>query len=127
MTEPLATSWYSARVRLVVLVGESGAAHYADSIFLFRSEGYDSAFRRALELGRGEEESYYNGDGARVAWRLKEILTLDELGTVLRDGAEVHYFSVPLGPDDQMNADSQLNPEGSVPSNTGVGPSDDGS
>ena len=41
---------------------------------------WDSAFQRALEIGRGLERSYSNSDGEQVTWRLRETRTLDEIG-----------------------------------------------
>ena len=45
-----------------------------------RSEDFDSALARALELGREAETTYLNGEGQSVRWRLVEILTLGHAG-----------------------------------------------
>ena len=55
---------------------------------VFQSEDWDAAFRRALEIGHGLEVRYGNIDAERVEWQLKEILTLDQIGDELTDGAE---------------------------------------
>jgi hypothetical protein len=67
----------------------SGPTRYEDSVVIFRAQDWDAAFRRALEIGRGMEVAYRNGDGVSVEKRLVEIRTLDELGDELSDGREV--------------------------------------
>lgn len=68
---------------------------------VFRADGFEEAFGRALELGRVRHEmDYLNGYGQSVRWRLDRILTLDELREDL-DGAEVFstLSDVSGGPD----------------------------
>jgi len=38
-----------------------------DSVYLLQSSDFDSAFQRALALGRSKEQEYVNGEGKRVA------------------------------------------------------------
>ena len=115
--------WFSACLRLVVLIEHEGATHYADSVVLFHASTWDAAFARALELGRGLETSYRNSDGQEVRWRLASVLTLDHLGPELPDGAEVHWRTKDLAAAREAIAfDVALEPEKSRPGQSGVRP-----
>ena len=109
--------WYSSKVRLVVLMEKQGATRYSDSVFLFRAEDFDQAFQRALELGRAQEEEYVGGEGEKVRWRLKEVVSLDVLGDEL-DGAEVYSEPVSLAPGEAYAFDVAFEPEKSQPTQT---------
>jgi|ERR1051326_862572 len=80
-------SWYAAKLRFVVLLETTGSENASDSVFLLRSDSFESAFTRALELGRAEETEYVGGTGERVRWRLKEIVSLDVLKATELDGS----------------------------------------
>ena len=47
-----AQSWFYAKVRLAVMVEGRGIRAWEEAGFLFRSEDFDSAFQRALAIGR---------------------------------------------------------------------------
>lgn len=110
--------WFSSRVRLVVITGAEGGLHYADSVFVFRAEDYRHAFRRALDLGRRAEESYKNEAGDSVAWRLKEVLTLDLIRDENLDGVEVAYQSSDIPPGEVFTLATVFEPEKSEPVET---------
>jgi hypothetical protein len=109
--------WFSCKLRMVVLLEKQGATRHADSVFLFRAEDFDAAFQRALELGRAEEDDYIGGEGEKVRWRLKEIISLDILGEEL-DGAEVYSEPVALAAGETYNFDASFEPEKSKPTQT---------
>lgn len=111
-------SWFSSKVRLVVITGAAGGLHYADSVFVFRAEGFEDAFGRALALGRKAEESYRNEAGDTVAWRLKEVLTLDAIKDEDLDGAEVAYQALDIAPGQVYALDTAFEPEKSEPVET---------
>lgn len=110
--------WFSAKVRLVALTERQGGLHYADSVFVFRAKDYRNAFERALELGRAQEESYENEEGDKVYWRLKEVLTLDQVKARSLDGAEVLYESHDVPEHERITSRTRLNPEESKPRET---------
>lgn len=110
-----ASVWYSAAVKIHVIVGEAQVVNVVRSIIVFRSKSYDEALRAALNFGRGLETSYVNGDQQNVRWALAEIETLDELDEVMTDGREV--YSEGLGPLDGVR---RLVPEESKPTQSGV-------
>jgi hypothetical protein len=106
--------WFSSKVRLVVLLEKEGAWRYADSVLVFRAADFGEAFQRALALGRELEEEYLNGEGEKVRWRLKEIVSLDVLDDDL-DGAEVYSEPVALEPGEGYTFDVRFEPEKSQP------------
>jgi hypothetical protein len=109
--------WFSARIRLVCLLEGSGAQRFQDSVVVFRARDFADAFRRALEIGRGHEEEYLNGDGERVAWRLKEVLSLDVVHGDL-DGAEVSSEPVDVLDEVRDPFETTYAPESSDPTQT---------
>ena len=112
------SSWFSARVRLVLLIEGAGARGYADSVFVFRAADFDDAFQRALALGRKQEQEYVGGEGKRVRRRLKEVISLDILRADDLDGAEVYSEPVDLAAGEASNFDQVFTPEASKPTQT---------
>jgi hypothetical protein len=113
-------NWYSAKLRFVVLLETTGAEDGEDSIYLLRSDSFEGAFARALEIGRKAEHEYLGGTGEQVRWRFKEIVTLDVLQAADLDGVEVHSELTPLGDDEHYDFDHVFEPEASRPHHTGV-------
>jgi hypothetical protein len=90
-------SWFHAKVRWAVMVEGRGIREWEEAGFLFRSEDFDSAFRRALVIGEG-----YQGGGEegirRPRWvetRLAEVVTLDCLGAELEEETETYWTRRP--------------------------------
>ena len=110
--------WYSSKVRLVVLAESGGAVRYADSVYLFRATDFDDAFQRALSIGRKQEKEYVGGEGDRIRWRLKEVISLDVLSGEDLDGAEVYSEPADLAPADRYLYDAVFTPESSTPTQT---------
>jgi hypothetical protein len=113
-------AWFSACVRLAVLVDEVGINSYWQSVFVFRAPSREEAFVRALALGRGQEATYDNGDGEEVRWRLMKVETLDELASEDLDGAEVYSDRFDPLPDDDTPFDAEFRPEEYQPLYSGV-------
>ena len=88
--------WFSASLRLVVLIESAGAADVVTSVVVFQADDWSSAHERALELGRGQESSYIGGTGEAVQWRLEKVETLDLLGEGIEDGREVYSQPGPV-------------------------------
>ncbi len=110
--------WFSARVRLVILIEGAGASRYADSVIMLRAGGWAQARQRALRLGYEQETTYLNAEGERVAWRLVEILSLDRIEADDLDGVEVHSQFVPLEPGRTIPFHAEFKPEESKPTQT---------
>ena len=111
-------SWFSTRVRLVVLIEGAHAMRYSDSVFVFRAADFDDAFRRALALGRKQEQEYVGGEGKRVRRRLKEVVSLDIISADDLDGAEVYSEPVDLATGEASDFDQVFTPESSKPTQT---------
>ncbi len=109
--------WFSSKLRFVVLSEKKGAEYFSDSTILFRAEDFDGAFRRALELGEEKQQEYVGGEGARIRWRLKEVLSLDVLPDDL-DGAELHVESIDLPADEDFDFNATFAPEACHPPQT---------
>ena len=73
--------WYRAHLRWAVMVeGKEGLRGWKDSVYLFLSDDHDTAFRRALEIGRCQQDEHQEGR-RWVETRLADIVTLDNLGS----------------------------------------------
>jgi hypothetical protein len=79
---------------------------------------FDPALARAIEFGKGMEKSYLNDAGARVSWKLKEVVTLDRIKVSNLDGAEVFYETVDIPDSEVRAADAGFHPERSEPRET---------
>lgn len=112
--------WFSTKVRLVCLIESQRADTYMDSVYVFRSQDWATAFQRAIELGKQQEKEYLNADNRQVRWRLKEIISLDWLFAQSLDGAEVYSESVAVGAGDSIPFDAAFEPEKSTPTQTGI-------
>ena len=111
--------WFSASVRLAVLIKGLGLDTFTQSVVVFRAADRDAAFARALALGRALETTYANGDGEEVRWRLAEIVTLDQLKRDDLDGAEV-YFTFEDEPTERLPFETVFHPADSEPRETGT-------
>jgi len=112
--------WYAAKLRFVVLLETTGAEDASDSIFLLRCDSFETAFARALQIGRAAETEYLGGTGERVRWRLKEVATLDVLQGEDLDGVEIYSEFTPVGDHERYGFDHAFQPEASQPNQTGV-------
>jgi hypothetical protein len=104
--------WYWAHLRWAVMVeGKEGLRHWAESGYLFLSEDQNTAFRRAVEIGRTREDAHQEGR-RWVETRLAEVVTLDCLGNNQTE------FEVRLGakkPSEQLPFEHVFDPEEATP------------
>jgi len=89
-----------------------------DSIYVFRSADFQTAFKRALDLGKSQERSYLNTDQKRVMWKLAEIVSLDMIAAESLDGVEVYSEPVELALGEAFLLDVEWHPERSQPTQT---------
>ena len=118
MRETQDTRWFSAKVRLVCLIEPTGAVRYMDAVYVFRSVDFQTAFKRALELGKSQERAYLNVDKKKVVWKLAEIVSLDMIEAASLDGTEVYSEPVDLAPGETFPMDTTFHPEHSEPTQT---------
>ncbi len=114
------SNWFSACLRRVCVIEGQGAVDAWDEVFLIQAAHRDQAFARALEIGRGKEETYVNGDGETVVWLFAEVLTLDLIHADGLDGAEVFSVVSSVPPGSKSSAEHVFNPEKSTPGLTGI-------
>jgi hypothetical protein len=83
--------WYYAHLRWAVMVeGKEGLRHWNESVYIFRSESRETAFRQALQMGYQREG--LSKEGRRlIRQQFAAVLTLDSLG------ANPWRFQVDLG------------------------------
>ncbi|GEL95435.1 DUF4288 domain-containing protein [Cellulomonas composti] len=112
--------WFSAMLRMVVLVEGVGASRRVRSLVLFRAADWAEARERALQLGLGAERSYPGGTGEQVRWRLEAVETIDLLGAEIVDGREVYAEPVDLDFGEAVAFDAEFRPEESEPGQSGV-------
>lgn len=118
MSETQEQQWFSTKVRLVCLIASMGAVRYMDVVYVFRGTDFQTAFKRAVELGKCQEKSYHNADGKEVVWKLVEILSLDLVQAESLDGAEVYSEPVDLAAGESYDFDTEFHPERSAPTQT---------
>ena len=118
MRESQDAHWFSTKVRLVCLIEPIGAVRYMDSVYVFCSADFQTAFKRALELGKSQEKTYFNVDKQKVVWKLTEIVSLDMITAESLNGAEVYSEPVDLAPGEVFPMDATLYPEHSEPTQT---------
>jgi hypothetical protein len=105
--------WFHAQIRWAVLEeGKRGLRSWEESAYIFQSENDETAFQRALSMGRRHES--IRKEGRRlIATKLAEIVSLDCCGS--------NPSEFWLGPVSSQKAmeylpfDHVFDPEGSIP------------
>lgn len=69
---------FSSKVRFVYIVNNIPTM-FSDSIIVFETIDFDSAFKYILNLGKKWEKNYTNSEGETVIYKLKDILTIDAI------------------------------------------------
>jgi hypothetical protein len=109
------TYWFSAQLKFIALVEVRGGRMTDDSVFVFKSTNYKTAFQHALKIGKQNEHEYLNVNGERVIWKLKEIVTLDKMRAQSLDGIEVWSQLNILTKKEIIPFDAALKPKNSQP------------
>ena len=114
------SGWYSASMSYLVIV-QGRVLDKILSVVVFKApEGeWGTAKSKAISLGRRQDRSYLNDEGETVEWRLAAVITLDYLGTELKDGREVYAEPQDVA-DRETLSEQALNPEASEPGSCGV-------
>lgn len=116
----MTAGWFSAMLRLVILIEGEGATRLSRSLVVFRADDWSDAKKRAIDLGRNMECSYTGGAGEAVRWRLAAVETLDLLGDAVTDGREVYSEPLPLPAGELIAFDVEFDPESMEPGQSGV-------
>jgi hypothetical protein len=94
MNSPTGLHWYVAVLVLESSIAEGPSGPLVDIQFrLIRAPDAESAYERALTLGRDAEHSYENPYGQTCAWTFRGLKDLEEvIEDELGDGVEVYGF-----------------------------------
>jgi hypothetical protein len=111
-------TWYSAKLRFVVMVEPVGGDTLNDCIYLFKAVDFPAAFERAVTIGESAQNEYRNADGQRVLWRFKEVISLDIIRTNDLDGAEIYSEPIHLKNEEIIPFETQFSPHNSNPIQT---------
>jgi hypothetical protein len=108
--------WYRADIQWAVMVeGKEGLREWEESVHLFQCEDRDSAFQKALEIGRRDRhlDGYLEGRRCRcVQKRLARIAVLEELGV---NPGEIEVYLGTRRPTERLPFEHEFDPEGTVP------------
>jgi Domain of unknown function (DUF4288) len=113
--------YFSARLLYIILVNNGRKKkrnHYDEVVIVFRARDFNSAFKRALQLGRAQETKYQNHRKQTVRWALVKIINLDCVAKKI-DGKEVasnlyyHSGKTQIAPTTQFRPE-KLKPQGSL-------------
>ena len=100
--------WYYARMRWAVLEEGDGLREWQEAAICFKANNDVAEFKRALQLGRENEQSHQEGR-VWVDKRLAEIVELD----VLSDRRQFEFVSKPA--DRHIDFEHLFEPEKSEP------------
>ena len=110
-------SYFSGRIRFAIIIETIGLHRYSDSVYLFQAIDFEDAFKRIMEIGYNNEDSYFNIDNQRVVWKFAEIISLDIIRSESLDGAEI--YSEPVeGENPSWTIEHKFHPELSEPTQT---------
>lgn len=83
-------NWYLAKIVFRIVCGDGNhSAQFDEQLRLVLASSLDEAFIKAKELGKREEDEFYNGSKQRVQWKFINISELHLLNN-LTDGAELY-------------------------------------
>ncbi|GAA2648166.1 DUF4288 domain-containing protein [Paractinoplanes durhamensis] len=85
------TVWFSTSMRFAEYTDDTTFFRYRTSVYLLRAADHEAARVRAVEIGREQERTYRNAEGALFRTALVGVDTLDMLGD-LEDGVEVAHW-----------------------------------
>lgn len=110
--------WFSTSLRIGIFLEKEGLTSINRSVVLFKAADFDQAFKQALTIGKNFETSYENDLGESVKWRLISVETIDQLGDSITEEREV--YSEMISPNIPMDFDTDLKPELSQPTQSGI-------
>lgn len=83
-------NWYLTKLVYRIVCGDGNhSAQFDEQLRLLLASSLDEAFIKAKELGKKEEDEFYNRKEQRVQWQFINISEL-YLISELRDGAELY-------------------------------------
>jgi hypothetical protein len=81
--------WYVVKIVFNIICGDNHATQFDEQLRLIAADNTVMAFCKAEEIGRSEEETFYNTQQDLVQWKFINVAELYQLRT-LTDGAELY-------------------------------------
>ena len=82
-------NWYLVKIVYQIICGNSSVAQFDEQLRLISASGKEEAFYKAKEIGKKEEEVFYNTKQEKVQWKFINVCELYKLGEMI-DGAELY-------------------------------------
>lgn len=83
-------NWYLSKIVFQIICGEgSHTPQFDEQLRLISASSKEEAFNKAQELGKKEEDTFYNVKEQLVRWQFVNVCELYQL-TDLIDGAELY-------------------------------------
>ena len=88
---PEDAEWYLAEIVVEILVEDDPRNVIWINVVLIRANSPEEAYKKALERGKTEEQTYENPQGKSVVMTFKGLRDLLVIHDKLEDGAELSY------------------------------------
>jgi hypothetical protein len=83
-------NWYLAKIVYRIICGDGDhAAQFDEQLRLVYATTKEDAFYKAQQIGKNEEETFYNLKQELVQWRFINVSELYKIGEMI-DGAELY-------------------------------------
>lgn len=89
---PKDAKWYLADIVVEITVEGAEENSIESNLKLVRADSPEEAYEKAMLLGKDEEISYDNTDGAKVTFRFRGLRDLYVIYDELEHGAEILYW-----------------------------------
>ena len=111
-------NYFSIRISIICLVDESQIPEdgYTQDIqiYIVKAGDFDEAFKKAIEIGKSEEQDYINEFGNKVKWVFKEVEAITRLGDSVL-GIEISSRMEGFNPENPIAYETPFRPEKSDP------------
>ena len=83
-------NWYLAKIVYRIICGEGDhMAQFDEQLRLIHAASKEDAFNKAQQIGKKEEEKFYNRKEELVQWQFINVSELYKIGEMI-DGAELY-------------------------------------
>jgi hypothetical protein len=83
-------SWYLTKIIYRIICGEGDhTAQFDEQLRLIKAENENEAIEKAMEIGKNEQETFYNNHQQLVQWKFVNVPEIYEVSEFI-DGAEIY-------------------------------------
>ncbi len=93
--------WYLAEIVVHITVENDPRSVVHTNMILVQASSDEEAYKKAVQYGKAEEQTYENSDGQRVVSRFRGLHNLSRIYDDLQHGAEIIY-SEDIGMDESQ-------------------------